>query len=171
MKIMPKSTQEEKLRWITPILEKKIKIKDLALVCPFSERSLKEWLARYRSEGLLGLENKSTRPRCQPNETPIRIKERILELRKEMNDECALKIKWDLLDEGVSLHERTIGKILKVEGLTRKYRTKKQYPPKPKAKLKPGELIEIDVKYVPSLIEGRNVINSQQLIVLPDGGF
>lgn len=151
---MPNSTQEEKYRWIKPIIEKKLKIKDVALVCPFSERALKYWLSAYRKHGMAGLHNHSTRPRSQPNETPIRIKERVLELRKLKNDECALKLKWDLLEEGISLHERTIGKILKTEGVTRKYRTRKQYPKKPKAELKPGELIEIDVKYVPNKING-----------------
>lgn len=151
---MPNSTQEEKLRWINPILEKKISIKTMAEVCPFGERTLKDWLAKYRKEGLVRLENRSTRPKSQPNETPIRIKERVLKLRREMNDECALKLKWDLAEEGISLHERTIGKILKIEGLTRKYRTRKQYPPKPKTLLKPGELIEIDIKYVPDKING-----------------
>lgn len=155
MKIMPNSTQEEKLRWIAPVLEKRMKIKDLALVCPFSERAIKYWLKQYREGGLLGLENRSTRPRLEPNETPIRIKERVLEIRHDKNDQCALKISWDLLEEGISLHERTIGKILKTEGLTRKYRTRKQYPPKLKIQLKPGELVEIDIKYVPDRIKGK----------------
>jgi transposase InsO family protein len=154
MKVMPNSNQEEKLRWITPVLEKRMKIKDLVSVCPFSERSIKYWLKRYKEHGIVGLENKSTRPRSQPNETPIRIKERVLEIREEMNDECALKIKWDLADEGITLHERTIGKILKTEGLVRKYRTRKQYPSKPKTQLNPGDLLEIDVKFVPGLVEG-----------------
>jgi len=45
MKTMPKSTKEEKFRWIKPILDKEISIKDMVKVCPFSERSLKYWLA------------------------------------------------------------------------------------------------------------------------------
>lgn len=149
---MPNSTGEEKLRWITPILEKRMKIKDLAIVCPFSERAVKYWLKQYRDNGLVGLENRSTRPKSQPNETLIRIKEQVIEMRHAKNDECALKLKWYLEDEGIFLHERTIGKILKADGLTRKYRTRKQYPKKPKALLLPGELIEIDVKYVPDKI-------------------
>lgn len=40
---MPNSTQEEKLRWLTPILEKRMKIKDMASVSPFSERAIKYW--------------------------------------------------------------------------------------------------------------------------------
>ena len=123
-KTMPNTPQEEKYRWIKPILDKQIKIKDLILVCPFSERSIKYWLASFRERGLEGLENKSTRPKSNPKETPIRIKERILEIRSE-TDKCALKLHWSLEKEGISVHPRTIGKILKTEGLTRKYRTKK----------------------------------------------
>jgi transposase len=88
MKTMPKSTKEEKYRWIKPILDKEISIKDMAKVCPFSERSLKGWLAAFRCSGTDGLENKSTRPKTSPWETQIRIKERIIEIRKDKN-QCA----------------------------------------------------------------------------------
>jgi len=154
MKTMPNSTQEEKLRWIKPILEGEITIKDMARVCPFSERALKYWLADYREYGLEGLENKSTRPRTHPKETPIRIKERIIELRKQKK-KCALKLRWDLEDENIKIHHRTIGKILKAEGLTRRYRTRKIKYRYVRAPLKKGELVEIDIKYVPEKIANK----------------
>ena len=154
MKTMPNSTQEEKLRWIRPIIDKKITIKNMALVCPFGERTLKDWLSKYRKYGLAGLENKSTRPKTQPHETPIRNKERVIELRNETNL-AALKIHWLMGDEGALIHPRTAGRILKREGLTRRYRSRKEPPPRTKARLKPGELIEIDIKYVPRRIKGK----------------
>ena len=40
MKTMPNSTQEEKHRWIRPILNGEITIKGMAKVCTFSERAL-----------------------------------------------------------------------------------------------------------------------------------
>ena len=46
-------------------------------------------------------------------------------------------------------------KILKKEGLTRKYRVKKIKYKYIKAQRQPGELIEIDVKYVPGHIKGQ----------------
>lgn len=76
MKTMPKSTKEEKFRWIKPILDKEMSIKQMAKVYPFSERSLKYWLAAFNEFGIDGLENKSRRPKSHPNETPIRIKEK-----------------------------------------------------------------------------------------------
>ena len=151
---MPNSTQEEKYRWIKPILEGGITIKNMAQVCPFSERALKYWLAAFRKQGLAGLQNKSTRPKNHPKETPIRIKERIIELRKKKR-RCALKLKWDLEDEGINVHHRTIGKILKAEGLTRCYRTRKIHWKYVRIPLAKGEIVEIDVKYVPRELQAR----------------
>lgn len=150
---MPKSTKEEKFRWIKPILDKEISIKAMAKVCPFSERSLKYWLANYRKFGIAGLENESTRPKSNPNETPIRIKEKIIELRKDKK-QCALKIMWDLQEEGINIHFQTIQKIIKIEGLTKKYRTRKKSIPYVAKQWLPGEMVEIDVKWVPDRING-----------------
>lgn len=152
MKTMPNSTQEEKYRWIKPILESEITIKDMAKVCLFSARALKYWLAAYRKQGMAGLQNRSTRPKTNPRETPIRIKERLIELRKKKK-RCALKLKWDLEDEGINIHHRTIGKILKAEGLTRRYRTRKIHWKYVRIPLRRGELVEIDIKYVPDRIK------------------
>jgi len=151
---MPKSTKEEKYRWIKPILNKEITIKQMVNICPFSERSLKYWLANYRAHGMDGLENRSTRPRSHPNETSIRDKERIIELRKDTKL-CALKLNYKLKKEGIILSTRTIGKIVKKEGLVRLYRTRKLKCKYIRVPLAPGELIEIDVKYVPYKLNSR----------------
>lgn len=151
---MPKSTKEEKFRWIKPILNKEISIRNMAKVCPFSERSLKYWLVNYKKFGIEGLKNKSRRPKTNPNETPIRIKERIIEIRNDKK-QCAKKIFWDLEDENIHIHLNTISKIIKNEGLTRKYRTRKIKYNYDRIPLKRGELVEIDVKFVPDRIEGR----------------
>jgi len=152
---MPKSTAEEKYRWIRPILDKNISIKDMSRVCPFSERTIKYWLAHFRQNGLNGLVNQSTRPKTNPNETPIRIKERIIELRNQNNNKCAFKLVDDLDQEGIKINTRTVGKILKVNGLTRKYRTRKIKYKYIKVPLGAGELIEVDIKYVPNKIKGK----------------
>ncbi|OIO06429.1 hypothetical protein AUJ26_00630 [Candidatus Falkowbacteria bacterium CG1_02_37_21] len=151
---MPKSTRDEKYRWIKPILDKEISIKHLASVSPFSERTIKYWLARYRELGMIGLDNKSTRPKSQPKETPIRIKERIIEMRKE-NKLCAQKLWYKLKKENVDINVRTIGKIIKSERLVRKYRIRKLQYKYIKPSMAPGDLVEIDIKYVPSLIRGK----------------
>lgn len=151
---MAKTIKEERLRWIQPIAEKKIKIADAAKVCPYSKRSLERWLSEYRKGGEDALEPKSTEPKTQPNETPIRIKERIIEVRKQTK-KCALKIHWQLEKENIYIDARTIGKILKKEKLTRKYRVRKIIYKYIRAERQPGELVEIDVKYVPGIVAGK----------------
>ncbi len=151
---MSKTIKEERLRWILPIAKGEVKLVDAAKVCPYGKRSLERWLAAYRKGRENALEPKSTKPHTHPKETPIRTKERILEIRKS-SKKCALKIKWQLESENILINERTVGKILKTEGLTRKYRLKRVKYKYVRAERKPGELLEIDIKYVPGRIENK----------------
>lgn len=148
---MAKTIQEERLRWVLPIIRKEVRLKDAAKLCPYGTRSLERWVAEYKKHGEAGLEPKSTRPKTNPKETPIQIKEQVIELRKQTKL-CALKLKWKLEKTGIVLHERTVGKILKAEGLVRKYRVRRVKYEYIKAQLKPGELLEVDVKYVPGMV-------------------
>jgi len=149
---MAKTIKEERLRWVRPIANKEIRLAEAAKVCPYSKRSLERWLAVYKNGGEGALEPKSTEPKTQPRETPIWIKERVIKTRKETK-KCAMKIYWQLKKEGLILDARTIGKILKKEGLVRNYRVKRIKYKYLKAQRQPGELMEIDVKYVPGRIE------------------
>lgn len=151
---MPKTIKEERLRWVLPICNKELKLKAVAKVCPYSLRSLERWTALYKKYGEAGLIPQSTRPRSHPKETSIRIKERIIELRKQTK-KCALKLKWQLEKEDIYIHKNTIQKIIKAEGLVRKYRVRKLKYKYIKVPLSPGELVEIDVKYVPKTVENR----------------
>lgn len=151
---MAQTIQEERWRWIAPIINKEMKMVYVARVCPHSVRSLKRWKKMYEEQGMNGLTPKSTEPKRQPNETPIRIKEEVIALRKKTSL-CARKLHWRLEKQGLVVPERTIGKILKDEGLVRKYRVKKVKYKYLRAERKPGELVEIDVKYVPGNIAGK----------------
>lgn len=151
---MPTTIKEERLRWVLPIYDKEVKLKDVAKVCPHSQRSLERWTAAYKRCGEEGLIPKSTRPKSHPGETEIRIKERIIELRKKTR-KCALKLKWQLDKENITIHKNTIHKIIKEEGLVRKYRVRKLKYKYLKVPLSPGELVEIDVKFVPETVENK----------------
>jgi len=151
---MAKTIKEERLRWVIPVMRKEMRLIDVARVCPHGKRSLERWVAAYKRQGEAGLEPQSTEPKTQPKETPIRIKERIIEIRKQTR-KCALKIHWQLQKEGIEIDERTVGKIMKKEGLVRKYRVRKITYKYIRAVRKPGELLEIDVKFVPGRIENR----------------
>jgi len=151
---MPKDIKEERLRWIKPIEEGEVKLKDAVKLCPHSPRSLCRWLKAYREGGEEALTSKSTRPKTQPNETPIRVKEEVIALRKETKL-CAQKLHWKLKKRGLVVPVRTIGKILKDEGLVKKYKTRKLKWKYVRLPLQAGELVEIDVKYVPYRLHER----------------
>jgi transposase InsO family protein len=151
---MATTIKEERLRWVLPIANAEVRLVDTIKVCPYSKRSLERWLAFYKRNGEKGLEPKSTEPKKYRIETKIRLKERVIEIRKKTK-KCAIKIHWQLEKEGVHIHERTIGKILKKEGLVRKYHSRKIKYKYLRAERKPGELMEIDVKYVPGRIAGK----------------
>ena len=57
--------------------------------------------------------------------------------------------------EGLIVPARTIGAILNREGLARKYRVKRMKYHYIKVKMVAGECVEIDVKYVPGIVAGR----------------
>lgn len=151
---MAKTIKEERLRWVLPIIKQEVTVKDVAKLCPHSKRSVERWLKVYREQGEVGLEPKSTTRKTQNNETSIRIKEHVIALRKETK-KCALKLHWQMKKEGLLVPVRTIGAILKREGLVRKYRVKRIKYKYIKAALKAGECVEIDVKYVPGMVAGQ----------------
>jgi transposase InsO family protein len=151
---MVQTIQEERWRWLKPVINKEMKLVDVARICPHSERSLKRWKKAYEQFGMEGLIPKSTEPKTSPKETSIRLKELVIEKRHETKL-CAKKIHWKLKKEGVVVPISTIGKILKDEGLVKKYRMKKIKYKHIKVERQPGELVEIDVKHVPGPIQGR----------------
>ena len=151
---MAQTIKEERLRWVLPIVRVGMRLVDVAKVCPHSKRSLERWVAVYKRGVEKALEPKATIPKTSPDETPIWIKERVITKRKKTKL-CALKLHWRLAKEGLVVPVRTIGKILKSEGLVRKYRTKRVKYKYIRVQRKPGELVEIDVKYVPGLVANR----------------
>jgi transposase InsO family protein len=148
---MAQTIQEERWRWLKPIINKEMRLVDVAKVCPHSVRSLKRWKKMYKQFGMEGLTPKSTKPKTSPHETSIRLKELVIEKRKDTKL-CAKKIHWKLKKDGVLVPLSTIGKILKDEGLVKVYRMKKIKYKHIKIERLPGELIEIDVKHVPGPI-------------------
>jgi len=151
---MPENIIEERLRWVLPLVQKQMRLKEMVKVCPHSRRSLLRWCAAYRKGGKRALLPKSTAPKTQPHETPIRIKEEVIALRLKTHL-CAQKLHWRLEKQGLVVPVSTVGKILKAAHLVRPYRAKKVKYKYIKVQRQPGELVEIDVKHVPGPIAGR----------------
>lgn len=88
---MAKTIKEERLRWILPIIQKEVRLVDVVKVFPHGKRMLERWVAAYKNDGEQGLVPCSTAPKSYQNETPIRIKEHIIDLRKQTK-KCAAKM-------------------------------------------------------------------------------
>ena len=151
---MPKTQQEERWRWIRPIINKEMTYQQVLALCPHSKRTLERWVAQYHQNGMTGLTPLSTRPKSSPQRTSEAVRKEVLTLRKKTGL-CAQKLHWRLEKQGVSVPVRTIGKILKEEGVTRVYRKRKTQYTYRKPLLLPGEMLEVDVKYVPEKIENK----------------
>ena len=89
-----------------------------------SRQQVYRLVARYRAEGPEGLEPRSRAPRSHPNQTPARVRERIIALRRQLVgeglDAGPLTIAWHLERDGVRppAHS-TIRRILHQAGLVR----------------------------------------------------
>lgn len=153
---MPNNEAEERFRWISPILKGEMSVKDIAKICPSSERAIKYWLANYREHGMEGLVSESRAPHSCPWTTPDDVKEKIIDLRTTYHI-GGKKIFWKMKKQGYDVKERTVNKILNKAGLVRKYR-KRRKPEEiyqPKQFEVPGEMVEVDVKYGVKLSPGR----------------
>ena len=80
---MSQTIQEERLRWVLPIIQKEISLIDSSRVCPYGKRTLERWVAAFKAEGKEALIPHSTRPKTSQKETAIGIKEKVVALRKK----------------------------------------------------------------------------------------
>jgi len=99
-----------------------------------------KWLARHDAEGEAGLEDRSCRPHRVRRQTPRRVVQRMLQLRRRK------KAAWEIAAEtGVSA--ATVSRHLKAEGLGRLWRIEEaEHPPQRYEHAYPGSLFHVDAK-------------------------
>ena len=109
---------------------------------------LGRWWARYQAGDLAALTPTSRRPHHSPTQTAPAIERRILRLRGQRLS--AVRIAYML-----GLGHSTVQRILERAGTNRLVR-----PPRPKPrryeKQRPGELLHLDLKFLPALRNARN---------------
>jgi transposase len=69
---------------VLKVVSQQLSVTQSAAEYGFSRRHLHRLLARYRSEGLGALEPRSRRPASNPKATPLRVREPIIEVRREL---------------------------------------------------------------------------------------
>ena len=103
-----------------------------------SERTARKWLARWRSEGEVGLLDRSSRPKLVANKTSVEIEQLIGALRR-------LRFTAPQLSELLGLPLSTISAVCKRLGMGKLGRLGLE-PAQRYQRARPGELIHIDVK-------------------------
>ena len=104
-----------------------------------SARTASKWVARFRVEGLQGLDDRSSRPRHLYRPTPSAIVARIETLRRQ---------RWTgkQIASDVGVSPATVSRILRRLGLNRLAALEPAPPPRRYERQHPGELIHIDIK-------------------------
>lgn len=122
-----------------------------------NKSTISRWVERFPSLGSIRvpqyISTLSSSPNTHPNQTPEEIVSEIVLLRRKLKGRCAPVIHAHLLKLGYSIDVRTVGRILKREGLIRRKKPASYYKsiyPRPEANL-PGDLIQMDtIHYIRS---------------------
>jgi transposase InsO family protein len=104
-----------------------------------SPRTVRKWVGRYQTEGLAGLQDRSSRPHRLHRPTAQTVVDRIEALRRQRLTGQAIAA-----ETGVSA--ATVSRILKRLGLNRLSALQPAEPPRRYQRDRPGELIHIDIK-------------------------
>ena len=111
-------------------------VSEAAGICP---RTVRKWVARYRSEGLAGLADRSSRQRQLYRPTPQAVVESVEALRRQ-------RLPGKQIASELGISPATVSRILKRLGLNRIGALEPVPPVKRYERENPGELIHIDIK-------------------------
>ena len=104
-----------------------------------SERTAWKWVDRYRREGGVGLDDRSSTPKRVPSRTPADREELIVALRE-------LRFTGPEIAETLGMPLSTVGAVLSRNGLGKLPRLKPEEPANSYERPRAGELVHIDVK-------------------------
>jgi transposase InsO family protein len=105
-------------------------------VCP---RTARKWVERFKTEGLAGLGDRSSRPRRLRQPTSPAVTAQVIDLRRQ-------RLSGQHIAKVVGVSPATISRILKRAGLSRLRDLDPSEPVRRYERQHPGELIHIDIK-------------------------
>jgi transposase InsO family protein len=105
-------------------------------VCP---KTVRKWVDRYKAEGPGGLKDRSSRPHCSPNKTPLEAVEHVIELRRHRLTEAQIAVE-------TGLSKATVARIAARAGLNRLKALDPVPPVRRYERASPGEMIHVDIK-------------------------
>ena len=129
-----------RVEMVRRIIEEGRPVAEVAAGFGVSERTARKWLARFRSEGAAGLENRSSRPALVANRTLDPWIDMMERLRREYRlsaEEIATKLQCA---------RSTVAGWLKRRGLGRLKQLDEPAPVRRYQRQRPGELLHLDIK-------------------------
>jgi transposase InsO family protein len=121
-------------------------LSDLSREFEIPREVLSRWWSRYQQDGLAGLAPRSRRPQRSAT-TPKRVVRRILRLRARRLGPARIAVL-------VGVSAKTVHRVLVRHGQSRLPRPRRR-PAKRYEKSRPGELLHVDIKVLPSLRNAR----------------
>lgn len=135
-----KLTPAQRLLLVHRIHEEGWAVPEAAAAAGISRQTAYKWLGRYEAEGKAGLQDRSSRPRRIPVQTPRRTVRRIEQLRRRR------KAGWEIAQE-LEMPVSTVSKHLRTIGLGRIWRlAEEQSPPQRYEHPLPGGMFHVDAK-------------------------
>jgi transposase InsO family protein len=101
--------------------------------------TVKKWHRRFRDEGIEGLKDRSSRPRCSPRQLPARVAERVVALRRKRRT-------GRYIARQLGLSVASVSRILRRVHLSRWRELEPRPPANRYERATPGELIHLDIK-------------------------
>ncbi|MFH1824671.1 MAG: helix-turn-helix domain-containing protein [Candidatus Firestonebacteria bacterium] len=151
--MLRKSKDKSFIRHEMVIYAKEHGKKPAAVIFKATVKTVKKWFSRFEEKGYEGLKDLSKAPKNIPHKTPKDIEDRIIAIKKDLPTWGALRIKRDF---NIPRSDKTIARIIKSHGITRK--RKKKY------------VVKNDLRAMKSLwnIFSRSNLDTKDLIDIPE---
>lgn len=134
-------------RMVSRVLELGWSLAKAAEAAEVSERTCSKWVRRYRSEGPVGLVDRSSAPASIPHRTPEDRTRAIVALRR-------LRMNGAEISMCLGMPLSTVSAVLARVGLGKLSRLEPPEPPNRYERARPGELIHVDVKKLGRIPQG-----------------
>ena len=159
-----KLTPHSRAEMIKRILDLSQPVANVAADFGISERCAYKWLARFRAEGLAGLRDRSSRPKCSPRTThPLRVA-RVLALRRR-------KLPGFQIARATKISRASVSRFLRRNA----HKLAALEPPLPVCRYEraqPGELIHFDIKQLARIARtGHRITGDRQRDHTPGAGW
>ena len=112
---------------------------DVAQAMGVSLTTVKKWLRRYRSEGLAGLHDHSSRPSRSPRQLPARVRTEVTDLRRQRRT-------GRFIARRLGVSGASVSRILRRAKLSRWRELEPRPPVRRYERERPGELLHLDIK-------------------------